>query len=185
MPTISEHKRHMSMLRAAIPYVMPESRRAIEILLQADTLVNTARGYSENFDYPLESAEFHENSSERPLQTPAENFQADPENMLLHIQEFCSPKEFDLIQTMLNFIRAGKLYQGYQEFQRTHPLPKQGDLEAASTSGGTGQLMDFLLSLLNPEQKLILEQMRQIMYNERCSAPERTSYDTETKLAEQ
>lgn len=185
MPTISEHRRHMSILRAAIPYVMPESRRAIEILLQADALVNTARNYSENIDYPLESAEFHEDSAEAPLQPPAEAFQPDPENMLLHIQEFCSPRESDLIQTMLNFIRAGKLYRGYQEFQRTHPLSKQSDLEAASTSGNTNQLIEFLLSRLNPEQKTILEQMRQVMYNERCATPERTSHDTETKLAEQ
>lgn len=184
MPTISEHKRHMSILRAAIPYVMPESRRAIEILLQADTLINTARNYSENMDHPLEAAEFYENGTETPLQTSAEAFQPDPENMLLHIQEFCSPKESDLIQTMLNFIRAGKLYRGYQEFQKAHPQPKQNDLEAASTGGNTNQLLEFLLSRLNPEQKTILEQMRQVMYNERCTAPERTSYDTETKLAE-
>lgn len=185
MPTISEHKRQMSILRAAIPYVMPESRRAIEIVLQADALVNTARNYSANMDYPLESAEFHEGGGETALQPPSESFQPDPENMLLHIQEFCSPRESDLIQTMLNFIRAGKLYRGYQEFQKAHPLSKQSDLEAASTSGNNNQLIEFLLSRLNPEQKTILEQMRQVMYNERCAAPERTSYDTETKLAEQ
>lgn len=184
MPTISEHNRHMSMLRAAIPYVMPESRHAIEMLLQADALVSTARNYPGNQDYPLESAEFHEGESGTHPQLPAEKFQPDPENMLLHIQEFCSPKEADFIQTMLNFIRAGKLYRGYQEFQKTHPMPHTGDLSAASMSGGTGQLMDFLLSRLNPEQKTIFEQMRQIMYNEKSAAAERTSYGAESKLTE-
>ena len=31
-----DHNRHMAMLKAALPYAMPESRRAIEIMLQAD-----------------------------------------------------------------------------------------------------------------------------------------------------
>lgn len=38
-----DHNRHMAMLKAALPYAMPESRRAIEIMLQADALIHTAR----------------------------------------------------------------------------------------------------------------------------------------------
>lgn len=181
MPITSEHNRHMAMLRAAIPYVMPQSRQAIEMLLQADALINTARGLSRGNDYPLESAEFHDNPEE--FQTHG-NVQPDPENMLLHIQEYCSPRESDLIQTALNFIRAGKLFRGYQEFQQSHPLMQAGEPAGNFPTGNKNQLMEFLLSRLNPEQKTIFEQMQQIMYNERCAAPERTSYDAENELAE-
>lgn len=184
MPTTSEHNRHMAMLRAAIPYVMPQSRHAIEMLLQADALINTARGFSGGNDYPLESAEFHDNPEEFQGSGASQNMQPDPENMLLHIQEYCSPRESDLIQTALNFIRAGKLFRGYQEFQQSHPLMQAGEPTGSYPSGNHNQLMEFLLSRLNPEQKTIFEQMQQIMYNERCSTPERTSYDTENELAE-
>lgn len=184
MPTTSEHNRHMAMLRAAIPYVMPQSRHAIELLLQADALVNTARGFSPNSDYTLEAAELHENAEDFSSHGTSQNFNPDPENMLLHIQEYCSPRESDLIQTALNFIRAGKLFRGYQEFQMTHPLTQTSDTSGGYGSGSHNQLMEFLLSRLNPEQKTIFEQMQQIMYNERCATPERTSYDGEDELAE-
>ncbi|MDE6852917.1 MAG: hypothetical protein K2J67_10640 [Lachnospiraceae bacterium] len=184
MPTTSEHNRHMAMLRAAIPYVMPQSRHAIEMLLQADALVNTARGFSQGEDYSLESAEFHDNPEDFPSHGASQNFNPDPENMLLHIQEYCSPRESDLIQTALNFIRAGKLFRGYQEFQMSHPLTQTGETSGGHGMGGHNQLMEFLLSRLNPEQKNIFEQMQQIMYNERCASPERTSYDGENELAE-
>lgn len=184
MPTTSEHNRHMAMLRAAIPYVMPQNRHAIEMLLQADALINTARGFSRGNDYPLESAEFHDNPEEFQTNGASQNMQPDPENMLLHIQEYCSPRESDLIQTALNFIRAGKLFRGYQEFQQAHPLMQTGETPGNYPSGNHNQLMEFLLTRLNPEQKTIFEQMQQIMYNERCTAPERTSYDAENELAE-
>lgn len=184
MPTTSEHNRHMAMLRAAIPYVMPQSRHAIEMVLQADALINTARGLSRDGEYSLESAELHENPEEYSTHEAGQNFQPDPENMLLHIQEYCSPRESDLIQTALNFIRANRLFRGYQEFQAAHPLAQTGNNSGGYAQGSQNQLMDFLLSRLNPEQKTIFEQMQQIMYNERCATPERTSYDGENELAE-
>ena len=42
MPIPNERERHMEMLRAALPYVPPENRHAMEILLQANSLVNLA-----------------------------------------------------------------------------------------------------------------------------------------------
>ena len=42
MPIQNEHERHIEMLKAALPYVPPENRHAMEIILQADSLVNLA-----------------------------------------------------------------------------------------------------------------------------------------------
>lgn len=177
----SEHSRQMAMLKAAMPYVMPERRHAIEMLLQADALVHTARKIpTGSSDYSLEAAELHGDAAGIRQSAP---FHPDPENMLLRIQEYCTPQESDLIQMVLNFIHAGKLFRGYQEFQKNHPVQKQADLSAASSSGNN-QLMEFLLSRLNPEQKSTFEQFQKIMYNERCAAPERTSYDPKSTMAE-
>lgn len=175
-----EHNRQMAMLRAALPYVMPESRRAIEVMLQADALIHTARGMQEQEDYGLSAAEFSPEGEEKH---PAP-FKPDPENMLQCIREYCTPREADFIQTILNVLQANRLFRNYREFQKTHPANGHGELSAAQTGGTNSQLMEFLLSQLAPEQKSTFEQFQRIMYNERCQTPERTSYDTTTPMAE-
>lgn len=177
-----EHNRHMAMLKAALPYVMPESRRAIEVMLQADALIHTARGMQEQEDYGLTAAEV-QLDGEGKTGTPAP-FRADPENMLQCIREYCTPREADFIQTILNVLQANRLFRNYREFQKTHPAASHSDLSAAQTGGTNNQLMEFLLSQLAPEQKSTFEQFQRIMYNERCQTPERTSYDTTTPVAE-
>lgn len=206
MPNQTEHNRQMAMFRAAIPYVAPENRHAIEVLLQADALIHTARQSS----YPLngcnlEAAEFdEEGGNPGDYQVP---FKSDPEKMLVHIQEYCTPRESDMIQTILNFMHADKLFRGYQEFQKSHPAAEGSELSAASAGplsssplgvllhlinglgalGGNfmsdslsdaagkdgkgkgpaagNQLMEFLFSQLNPDQKSTFEQLQHIMYN--------------------
>lgn len=172
-----DHNRHMAMLKAALPYVMPESRRAIEIMLQADALIHTARRQNDE-PYSLEAADISlDNHPAAPPFTP------NPETMLQSIREYCTPKEADLIQTILNVLQANRLFRGYREFQKSHPA---ADLTAAGSSSPSSQLMEFLLSQLAPEQKSTFEQFQQIMYNERCQSPERNAYDTTTTpMAEQ
>ena len=177
MPVPPDHNRHMAMLKAALPYVMPESRRAIEIMLQADALIHTARGQNED-QYSLEAAGLSlEDRETAPAFTP------NPETMLQCIREYCTPREADFIQTVLNVLQANRLFRGYREFQKSHPA---ADLAAAGNSSPNSQLMEFLLSQLAPEQKSTFEQFQQIMYNERCQSPERNAYDTTTTpMAEQ
>ena len=82
-----DHNRHMAMLKAALPYAMPESRRAIENMLQADALIDTARGQSDE-RYSLEAAGLSLED-----QPSAPDFTPNPETMLQCIREYCTPKE--------------------------------------------------------------------------------------------
>ena len=86
--TTEERERRMAMLRAAQPYTSGQQRYALDLLLQANTLINTARG---GMSGDLEACETA----------------ARPEEMLLHMQEYCTPRESDLVQMILNFIKAG------------------------------------------------------------------------------
>ena len=95
--TTEERERRMAMLRAAQPYTSGQQRYALDLLLQANTLINTARG---GMSGDLEACETA----------------ARPEEMLLHMQEYCTPRESDLVQMILNFIKAGHLFQNYREF---------------------------------------------------------------------
>lgn len=153
----------MSMLRAAMPYTAGNQRHALQMLLQADTLIHTIRRGAPN---DLEACDV----------------EANPEEMLLQIQEFCTPRESDMVQTILNFIKANHLFQSYREFMDTYPDNNSScDLQAASYSrnspanpismflqlfGGPGKpgnsnhFMEFLVTQLPPEQKQLFEQFQ-------------------------
>lgn len=182
----NEHQRQIAILEAAMPYVAPDNRYALQLILQADTLVNLARHGGEN---DLEAAE---------AGTGAAPFQPNPQEMLQNIQKFLTPREADVVQTLLNFMNAHKLFQNYTDFvrEKSGESSDTPELSAAScqnqsgplqilfqlinglgslgrglgaSSGNTSQnnlLQDFLVSQLNPEQKMTFEQLRNIMYNE-------------------
>ena len=114
------------------------------MLLQTESLLQLARQGGDS-GYALEAAE-----NNRPSQPNVKE-------MLLHIQEYLTPRESDLVQTILNFMNAGSLFQNYREFAQMHgrETPAQNNI-----------MRDFLMSQLNPEQKATFEQMQNIMYNE-------------------
>lgn len=164
--TTEERERRMAMLRAAQPYTSGQQRYALDLLLQANSLINTARG---GMAGDLEACETA----------------AQPEEMLLHMQEYCTPRESDLVQMILNFIKASHLFQNYREFMAAQsPSDAPGDLQAAGlgmpsanplqmllqllggfggsmgNSGGNNYLMEFLISQLSPEQQQLFEQLK-------------------------
>ncbi len=161
----TERERRIAILRAALPYTAGRQRHALDMLLQADTFINTVRGGSA---HDLESCET----------------EPQPEEMLLHMQEFCTPRESDLVQMALNFMKAGHLFRNYREFISKHsPTVPQDELQAASiggtagnplqmifqflgglggigSAGGSPQMIEFLLTQLPPEQRQLFEQLR-------------------------
>ena len=154
----------MSMLRTALPYTSGNQRHALQMLLQINTLINTARRGGAN---DLEACDV----------------EANPEEMLLQIQEFCTPRESDMVQTIINFIKANHLFQNYREFMAAYPENQtSSDLQAADISrrsstnpvnmlfqlfgglggGNSNHLMEFLVTQLPPEQKQLFEQLQSL-----------------------
>lgn len=175
----NERQRRLAMLKAAMPYAAPESRHAIELLLQADTLISLA---SRPPVAELSAAD---------LGDEGETMRANPEEMLLHIREFCTPRENDMLQTLLNFMHAGRLFQKYRQFAHTHPDIAMAGTDAPSgnsplstllglinglgaldsglrSQGGSANnyMMEFLLSQLTPEQRETFNQLQNIMQPE-------------------
>lgn len=185
----NEHQRHMAILEAAMPYIAPKNRHAIELFLQADTFAQLVQKGS---GHDLKAAESDTHT----------DFQPNPQDMLVTIGQFLTPKESDIVQTILNFINAQKLFQNYSDFVHTQSATASSDLSASAVPNnnanagnpfslifqlinGLGSLgrslgainesrdssqqnimKDFLLSQLNPEQKATFEQFQNIMYNE-------------------
>lgn len=152
----NEHQRQMAILEASIPYLTPGNRHAVEMLLQADSLVHLA-SHMPSQEPALEAAETANTSSYGNMQ-----------EMLLHIQQFLTPKESDIVQMVLNFMNANTLFQNYKEFAHTRQAEQQdrADLNTSSLSTPSNtMLMEFLVSRLSPEQKDNFEQLQNIMYN--------------------
>ncbi len=130
MPS-NERERRMAMLRAALPYTTGSRHHALEMLLQANTLYHIASHPPEEND--LEAC----------------GMDVRPEEMLMQIQEYCTPREADFIQMILNFRKARHLFQSYREFMSTH-----------NNSSQSNNMMDFLITQLPPEQKQLFEQLQ-------------------------
>lgn len=156
----NEHQRQMAMLEASLPYMPPNGRRAIQLYLQANSFLSLANGSSDEVDASLEAAEFEHNSSESSV--------SHLQDMLIRLQEFLTPRETAMTNTLLNILQAGKIMQGYQDFLRHQPQNNNTvDLTSNSTnSENKPGFREFLLSQLNPEQKILFEQLQNIMYNE-------------------
>ena len=141
----NEHQRHMAILEAALPYVAPNSRQAIQIFLQADTLASLVRN-----EPPLHAEEYTLEAAEHGV---GESGQSNGlQEMLLQIQEHLTPRESEMVQNILNFLNVSRMLRRYREFNQN---------ATANTS-----LRDFLIAQLNPEQKASFEQLQNIMYNE-------------------
>ncbi len=135
----NEHQRRMAILEASLPYVAPGNRHAFELVLQADSLIQLANRTS-NSD--LEAAE-------DTGETPAP-FHPNPQELLVNIQKFLTPRESDIVQTILNFMNAQKLFQSYSEFvhSQSESTEESADLSAASTSN-TANPIQVLFQLIN------------------------------------
>ena len=177
MPIQNEHERHIEMLKAALPYVPPENRHAMEIILQADSLVNLAMQPPS-----ADLAGCSIDGDEKP-------FMPNPEAMLMNIRQYCHKKASETIQVLLNFIHADKLFKSYRDFAHSHPdMLEASEINNTSTPlsilfqliNGIGSIssnmskndppggnfmMEFLMSQLSPEQKSTVEQLQGIMGN--------------------
>lgn len=98
------------MLKAALPYVPPQNKKAMEIILQADNLLCLASEVSSNDDdMTLRAAQ-----ADTPA-TPAVY-----EKLLLNIKDYCTPAESEIVRMLLNFLHADELFKNYRDFTKNH-----------------------------------------------------------------
>lgn len=190
MEETKTNDRFLQMLKAAAPYVGAQARVPIHIIIQAGELAHQLRRMPEEAE--LAACDF-------------EDDRADIEGMLVHVQELSAPRERESIQTMLNFIRAGKMMQAYQSFMQTRQAAMQNEShgtenemetnsfasesdaensthEHSLNPGGTSLMMEFLMSQLSPEQKSNLDMLKAVMEMQAMTKNERSETDGSTGL---
>ena len=133
----NEHQRRLAMLKAALPYVPPHNKKAMEIILQADNLISLATEVSQNDD-------------EMTLR--------------VNIKDYCTPAESEVVRMLLNFLHADELFKNYRDFAKTHSAVKSEEYSENSTQNF---MMEFLMSQLSPQQRTTFEQVSKVMNNKK------------------
>ena len=148
----NEHQRRLAMLKAALPYVPPQNKKAMEIILQADNLLCLASEVSSNDDdMTLRAAQ-----ADTPA-TPAVY-----EKLLLNIKDYCTPAESEIVRMLLNFLHADELFKNYRDFTKNHYAMQT---EEYNEKDNQNFMMEFLMSQLSPKQRTTFEQVTNIMNN--------------------
>ena len=148
----NEHQRRLAMLKAALPYVPPQNKKAMEIILLADNLLCLASEVSSNDDdMTLRAAQ-----ADTPA-TPAVY-----EKLLLNIKDYCTPAESEIVRMLLNFLHADELFKNYRDFTKNHYAMQT---EEYNENDNQNFMMEFLMSQLSPKQRTTFEQVTNIMNN--------------------
>lgn len=125
----------LQIIKAAIPYIQTSEQKLISIYVKMLELNQTIRLFDKKEDVLKMCSVDTENTSpsERPI------------HMLNDIRGFCSEREKETIDMLLNFLNAFEIYKNYEEVY-------EGDTKKRSESP-----FSFLKNFLTPEQKELVE----------------------------
>ncbi len=143
---IDEHT--INIFKAALPYTRPQMQSGMNVLLKANDLMSTVQ----EMNNPGELQSMELNSEQR-----------DPEMLLTSIRSACLPAEVEMVDTILNFIKARKIFNAYQSYNQN--ILQAAEIDKNKRSGGENRngLMDFLMSQLSPEQRSTFEMFNMVM----------------------
>lgn len=131
--------RQVDMLKAALPYAAPAYRKPMQVYIQAKELSEYIRDERGSAD--VEACGFGNVGN--------------VEGLMDELRSFCTREERDMIDTVLNIMKAQRLYRSYR-----------GYVADNGHSSGGNEIMDFLMSGLSPEQKNMFAQMSTMMKSE-------------------
>ena len=160
----NEHQRRLAMLKAALPYVPPQNKKAMEIILQADNLLCLASEVSSNDD----------DMTLRAAQADIPAAPAVYEKLLLNIKDYCTPAESEIVRMLLNFLHADELFKNYRDFTKNHSAMQT---EEYSENDNQNFMMEFLMSQLTPKHRTTFEQVTNIMNNKNNNKGEENVYE--------
>lgn len=158
----------LNIFKAAMPHVQPQAQTGMNVLLKANELMETI----EELTHPGELSAMEINEENHT-----------PEDLLLSIKEVCTPRENEMVDMMLNFFKARKIYTAYQDYgsqvlqaaqvnqnqnqtRGRNPF-NMGNLFGMGANGfnsaNSPTMMDMIMSLLSPEQRNMFEMMNMMM----------------------
>lgn len=97
--TMNQHT--IELCQAALPYVAPTAQSPMNMLIKATEFADTM----EEMRHPPDLSAC--NVNQQPV---------DPETLLVNIRPVCNESEAQFVDTILNFLNAGKIYSMYQTY---------------------------------------------------------------------
>lgn len=137
----------LEVLRAAMPYIDSHSQNTMETLLKATDLIHSTKNLSSP-SAELSAASLNSKSM-------------DLEGLLSSVRTVGSGQERDMIDKMLNYFKARKLYQTYMMFNQNKDTLKAASLGNQNNSGFgmNANFMEAMKSILPPDQAANLDTM--------------------------
>lgn len=143
MSSNNSTRHSIEILRAALPHLNNATKKPLELVVQANEL--------------LENISSYQNTDELSA-CSTDNTPVDLEALLTNIQEVCNDSEKEMIHMILNFLQTRKIYQAYDAFRSTNQANGK-----ASNMSNQPNMMEFLMSQLSSEQKSTFENMSTIL----------------------
>lgn len=137
----------LNILKAAFPYVDKKMQKAVEATVKAAELAESIKFMQSNEE--MEACHIHSSS-------------IDVEGMLTSIRQFCTTKEQEFVDMIMNFIKARKMYHTYQSIMGSGGLNGHAFSEFSGSSFNP-DMMEMLSSMLSPEQKETFDNFSMIM----------------------
>ncbi len=143
---VDEHT--INIFKAALPYVGPQVQGGMNVILKANDLMNTFQ----DMNVPGELSAMGLNNEPK-----------DPELLLTSIRGACLPREAEMIDNMLNFIKARKIFNAYQSYNQNILQAAETDKNKKNSGDNNNGLLDFLMTQLSPEQRSTFEMFNMVM----------------------
>ncbi len=130
----------MDIAKAAFPYLDSDSQQSVDLIIKTGELMDAFQS-------------FRQKGSVTTFSLRKENI--DIEGLLTNIRSVCYGQEKELIDMILNFMKAKNLYDTYSAFTSTMAFQSGDSENSDDSSGGFGNqdMMEILSSMLTPEQK--------------------------------
>lgn len=104
-------KHATEMMQAALPYIAPQSRAHLEVIIKAGELMDT----------------FSQSSSPELSACNVSSEYTDYEGLFQSLQEISTPKEAETLNILTNFVKTHKLYHTYQTMKDFLPAGESGN----------------------------------------------------------
>lgn len=155
MPRNNPFNEHtLSIMQAALPHVNYQAQSSMNVILKANELMSTLSELSSPSD--LSAMELDEE-------------QQNPEVLLQSLKPVCNPAENEFIDMILNFMGARRIFSAYQDYTQNvvHSQDVGNNQRNSQRSpfgmNRNGNLMDFLLSQMPPEQRSTFETLSMLL----------------------
>ncbi|WFR59755.1 hypothetical protein QA584_11915 [Anaerocolumna sp. AGMB13025] len=144
----------LDIVRAAFPYLDSDTQQSAQIIVKTGELMDAYNS-------------IRHKDSITTFSMRTQNI--DIEALLTNVRTVCTDKERELIDTILNLIKAKNLYDTYTAFasmasQSVNTENPDGSTENSNSGSSSPDMMDILGAFLTPEQKSTFENIN-MMFN--------------------